>query len=545
MTKYIFVTGGVVSSVGKGIVTASLGRLLKSAGFSVSVLKLDPYINVDPGTMSPYQHGEVFVTDDGAETDLDLGHYERFLDVNLGSMNSASSGQVYEEVIRKERRGDFLGGTIQAIPHVTSEIRKIIKESGEKLNADVVIVEVGGTVGDLEGQPFLEAISRMMHVLGREDTMSVHITLLPYIQSTKELKTKPTQHSVRELRSFGVQPDVIVTRADTPISQALREKISLFCNLDKEAVIPLKTADSIYEVPVILNSAGLLNVVTNRLNLSYSELDLNPWMQFVEKMLEAKNEIQIALVGKYTELEDAYLSIKEALIHAAVDQKTNLQIKWVNSEMLESEDPEKIIGSVDGILLCPGFGDRGIEGKIRAVQYAREKLIPYLGDCLGMQVLVCEFARNVAGMPDANTTELDPNTPFPVISLLSEQEEIEDMGGTMRLGGYDSNVAEGTKTYRAYGSKKIRERHRHRYELNNTYLDELIKHGLIVAARNAEDTLVEVVEIKDHPFMIGAQFHPEFTSRPNRPNPLFSAFVEAAILFSENKQTSKLKNKSK
>ena len=545
MTKYIFVTGGVVSSVGKGIVTASLGRLLKSAGFSVSVLKLDPYINVDPGTMSPYQHGEVFVTDDGAETDLDLGHYERFLDVNLGSMNSASSGQVYEDVIRKERRGDFLGGTIQAIPHVTSEIRKIIKESGEKLNADVVIVEVGGTVGDLEGQPFLEAISRMMHVLGREDTMSVHITLLPYIQSTKELKTKPTQHSVRELRSFGVQPDVIVTRADTPISQALREKISLFCNLDKEAVIPLKTADSIYEVPVILNSAGLLNVVTNRLNLSYSELDLNPWMQFVEKMLEAKNEIQIALVGKYTELEDAYLSIKEALIHAAVDQKTNLQIKWVNSEMLESEDPEKIIGSVDGILLCPGFGDRGIEGKIRAVQYAREKLIPYLGDCLGMQVLVCEFARNVAGMPDANTTELDPNTPFPVISLLSEQEEIEDMGGTMRLGGYDSNVAEGTKTYRAYGSKKIRERHRHRYELNNTYLDELIKHGLIVAARNAEDTLVEVVEIKDHPFMVGAQFHPEFTSRPNRPNPLFSAFVEAAILFSENKQTSKLKNKSK
>ena len=545
MTKYIFVTGGVVSSVGKGIVTASLGRLLKSAGFSVSVLKLDPYINVDPGTMSPYQHGEVFVTDDGAETDLDLGHYERFLDVNLGSMNSASSGQVYEEVIRKERRGDFLGGTIQAIPHVTSEIRKIIKESGEKLNADVVIVEVGSTVGDLEGQPFLEAISRMMHVLGREDTMSVHITLLPYIQSTKELKTKPTQHSVRELRSFGVQPDVIVTRADTPISQALREKISLFCNLDKEAVIPLKTADSIYEVPVILNSAGLLNVVTNRLNLSYSELDLNPWMQFVEKMLEAKNEIQIALVGKYTELEDAYLSIKEALIHAAVDQKTNLQIKWVNSEMLESEDPEKIIGSVDGILLCPGFGDRGIEGKIRAVQYAREKLIPYLGDCLGMQVLVCEFARNVAGMPDANTTELDPNTPFPVISLLSEQEEIEDMGGTMRLGGYDSNVAEGTKTYRAYGSKKIRERHRHRYELNNTYLDELIKHGLIVAARNAEDTLVEVVEIKDHPFMVGAQFHPEFTSRPNRPNPLFSAFVEAAILFSENKQTSKLKNKSK
>jgi len=545
MTKYIFVTGGVVSSVGKGIVTASLGRLLKSAGFSVSVLKLDPYINVDPGTMSPYQHGEVFVTDDGAETDLDLGHYERFLDVNLGSVNSASSGQVYEEVIRKERRGDFLGGTIQAIPHVTSEIRKIIKESGEKLDADVVIVEVGGTVGDLEGQPFLEAISRMMHVLGREDTMSVHITLLPYIQSTKELKTKPTQHSVRELRSFGIQPDVIVTRADTQISEALREKISLFCNLEKEAVIPLKTADSIYEVPVILNSAGLLNVAVKRLNLSYSSIDLNPWMQFVEKMLEAKKDIHVALVGKYTELEDAYLSIKEALIHASVDQKTNLRIKWVNSESLETSDPSKIIGDVDGILLCPGFGDRGIEGKIRAVQHARENLIPYLGDCLGMQVLVCEFARNVAGMPGANTTELDPNTPFPVISLLSEQEEIEDMGGTMRLGGYDSNVVEGTITHKAYGSTKIRERHRHRYELNNSYLEVLEKHGLIVAAKNTEGTLVEVVEISDHPFMVGAQFHPEFTSRPNRPNPLFRAFVEAAVLFAQNKQRNKVKNKSK
>jgi CTP synthase len=545
MTKYIFVTGGVVSSVGKGIVTASLGRLLKSAGFSVSVLKLDPYINVDPGTMSPYQHGEVFVTDDGAETDLDLGHYERFLDVNLGSVNSASSGQVYEEVIRKERRGDFLGGTIQAIPHVTSEIRKIIKESGEKLDADVVIVEVGGTVGDLEGQPFLEAISRMMHVLGREDTMSVHITLLPYIQSTKELKTKPTQHSVRELRSFGIQPDVIVTRADTQISEALREKISLFCNLEKEAVIPLKTADSIYEVPVILNSAGLLNVAVKRLNLSYSSIDLNPWMQFVEKMLEAKKDIHVALVGKYTELEDAYLSIKEALIHASVDQKTNLRIKWVNSESLETSDPSKIIGDDDGILLCPGFGDRGIEGKIRAVQHARENLIPYLGDCLGMQVLVCEFARNVAGMPGANTTELDPNTPFPVISLLSEQEEIEDMGGTMRLGGYDSNVVEGTITHKAYGSTKIRERHRHRYELNNSYLEVLEKHGLIVAAKNTEGTLVEVVEISDHPFMVGAQFHPEFTSRPNRPNPLFRAFVEAAVLFAQNKQRNKVKNKSK
>ncbi|MDG1990003.1 MAG: CTP synthase [Dehalococcoidia bacterium] len=544
MTKYIFVTGGVVSSVGKGIVTASLGRLLKSAGYSVSVLKLDPYINVDPGTMSPYQHGEVFVTDDGAETDLDLGHYERFLDINLGSINSASSGQVYEEVIRKERRGDFLGGTIQAIPHVTSEIRKIIRESGEILNSDVVIVEVGGTVGDIEGQPFLESISRMRHVLAPHDTMSVHITLLPFIQSTKELKTKPTQHSVRELRSFGIQPDVIVTRADSHVSEALREKISLFCNLEKEAVIPLKTADSIYEVPIILNNAGALGVVARRLDLKIGDVDLEPWMEFVQKMFRAEKETEIALVGKYTELEDAYLSIKEALIHAAVHQNTKVSIKWINSEMLESDSPETIIGDVDGILLCPGFGDRGIEGKINAVQYARENKIPYLGDCLGMQVLVCEFARNVAGMPGANTTELDPSTPFPVISLLSEQEEIEDMGGTMRLGGYDSVVNKGTKTYEAYGKSKIRERHRHRYELNNAYLDVLESNGLVVAAKNTDGTLVEVVEIADHPFMVGAQFHPEFTSRPNKPNPLFDGFISASKIYHDKKESNMTKLQS-
>ena len=544
MTKYIFVTGGVVSSVGKGIVTASLGRLLKSAGYSVSVLKLDPYINVDPGTMSPYQHGEVFVTDDGAETDLDLGHYERFLDINLGSINSASSGQVYEEVIRKERRGDFLGGTIQAIPHVTSEIRKIIRQSGENLNSDIVIVEVGGTVGDIEGQPFLESISRMRHVLDRHDTMSVHITLLPYIQSTKELKTKPTQHSVRELRSFGIQPDVIVTRADSHVSEALREKISLFCNLEKEAVIPLKTADSIYEVPIILNNAGALGVVSRSLDLKIENVNLGPWMEFVQKMFKAEKETEIALVGKYTELEDAYLSIKEALIHAAVHQNTKVFIKWINSEMLESGSPDEIIGNVDGILLCPGFGDRGIEGKINAVQYARENKIPYLGDCLGMQVLVCEFARNVAGMPGANTTELDPSTPFPVISLLSEQEEIENMGGTMRLGGYDSIVNKGTKTYEAYGKTKIRERHRHRYELNNSYLDVLESHGLVVAAKNTDGTLVEVVEIKDHPFMVGAQFHPEFTSRPNKPNPLFDGFISASKKHHDNKEPNITKRES-
>ncbi|PZC40848.1 MAG: CTP synthase [Chloroflexi bacterium] len=545
MRKYIFITGGVVSSVGKGIVSASLGTLLKSSGFQVSVLKLDPYINVDPGTMSPYQHGEVFVTDDGAETDLDLGHYERFLDIELGSMNSASSGQVYEEVIRKERRGDYLGGTIQAIPHVTSEIRKIIKAAGEKNDADFVLVEVGGTVGDMEGQPFLEAISRMRHVLDPADTLSIHVTLLPYIQSTKELKTKPTQHSVRELRAFGVQPDIIITRADSHVSEALREKIALFCNLNKDSVIPLKTADSIYEVPIILNSAGLLDVVFKTMILSTKKADLELWRNFVAKLINLKHSVDIALVGKYTELEDAYLSIKEALIHAGVYYESDINILWINSESLENDEAINIIGKVDGILLCPGFGNRGIEGKIKAAEYARINKIPYLGDCLGMQVLVCEFARNVAGMIGANTTELDPSTPFPVISLLSEQEELKNMGGTMRLGGYDCQLVANTKTFAAYGKDVIRERHRHRYEFNNTYIDALESNGLIVSGRSIEGNLVEVVELKNHPFMIGAQFHPEFTSRPSKPNPLFKSFIKAALnykLTTKNQDVNKVES---
>ena len=545
MRKYIFITGGVVSSVGKGIVSASLGTLLKSSGFKVSVLKLDPYINVDPGTMSPYQHGEVFVTDDGAETDLDLGHYERFLDIELGSMNSASSGQVYEEVIRKERRGDYLGGTIQAIPHVTSEIRKIIKAAGEKNNSDFVLVEVGGTVGDMEGQPFLEAISRMRHVLDPADTLSIHVTLLPYIQSTKELKTKPTQHSVRELRAFGVQPDLIITRADSHVSEVLREKIALFCNLNKDSVIPLKTADSIYEVPIILNSAGLLDVVFKKMVLSTKKADLELWRKFVKKLINLKETVDIALIGKYTELEDAYLSIKEALIHAGVYYESDINILWINSESLETDEAINVIGKVDGIFLCPGFGNRGIEGKIKAAEYARINKIPYLGDCLGMQVLVCEFARNVAGMIGANTTELDPNTPFPVISLLSEQEELENMGGTMRLGGYDCQLVANTKTSAAYGTDVIRERHRHRYEFNNTYIDALESNGLVISGRSLEGNLVEVVELKDHPFMVGAQFHPEFTSRPNKPNPLFKSFIKAALnykLTTKNQDANKIES---
>jgi CTP synthase len=536
MTKYIFVTGGVVSSVGKGIVTASVGRLLKARGLRVSVLKLDPYINVDPGTMSPYQHGEVYVTDDGAETDLDLGHYERFLGVNVTRSNSSSTGQVYEEVIRKERRGDFLGGTIQPIPHITNEIKRRIRVAGQALDADIVLVEVGGTVGDMEGQPFLEAISQMRHALPPRDTLSIHVTLLPYIGATKELKTKPTQHSVRELRSFGVQPDIIVTRADFPVARALREKIALLCNVDLDAVIALETAESIYEVPLYLEAAGMSAIVQRQLDLPEGRADLDEWREFVDRLRSPAATVRIAVVGKYVELHDAYLSIKEALIHAGVDHRAGVDLHWVHSEELEARSAEEVIGDVDGILLCPGFGDRGLEGKISAVRYARENRIPYLGDCLGMQMLVCEFARNVAGMPGANTTEADPRTPFPVISLLSEQRGVEDLGGTMRLGGYPCRLQPGTRAHEAYGASVIRERHRHRYEVNNALLPQLEQHGLIPSGWSPDGRLVEIVELRDHPWMVGAQFHPEFTSRPNHPNPLFRGFIGAALSYARTRQ---------
>ena len=532
MTKYIFVTGGVVSSVGKGIVTASVGRILKSRGLRVSILKLDPYINVDPGTMSPYQHGEVYVTDDGAETDLDLGHYERFLGVNVTKANSSSTGQVYEEVIRKERRGDFLGGTIQPIPHITNEIKRRIRVAGQALDADVVLVEVGGTVGDMEGQPFLEAISQMRHALPTADTLSIHVTLLPYIGATHELKTKPTQHSVRELRSFGLQPDVIVTRSDYPVPRALREKIALFCNVDLEAVVALETAESIYEVPLYLEAAGMAEIVVRELALPEGHSDLAEWRSFVERLRSPETTVRIAVVGKYVELHDAYLSIKEALIHAAVHHHAAVDLHWVHSEDLEARSAAEVIGEVDGILLCPGFGDRGLEGKISAVQYARERRIPYLGDCLGMQMLVCEFARNVAGMPGANTTEADPRTPFPVIALLSEQRGLEETGGTMRLGGYPCRLVPGTRAAAAYDDAlEVRERHRHRYEVNNSLLPQLEKHGLVASGWSPDGRLVEIVELRDHPWMVGAQFHPEFTSRPNQPNPLFRGFMGAALTY--------------
>lgn len=530
MATYIFVTGGVVSSVGKGIVTASLGRILKARGLTVSILKLDPYINVDPGTMSPYQHGEVFVTDDGAETDLDLGHYERFIDADLTKMNSSSSGQIYEEVIRKERRGDYLGGTIQAIPHVTNEIKRRIRAAGTQLKADVVIVEVGGTVGDIEGQVFLEAISQMRYAQPAE-TLSIHVTLLPYIGSTHELKTKPTQHSVRELRSFGIQPDVIIARSDFPVPEALREKIAAFCSVQREAVIPLQTANSIYEVPLILEASGLGEIVGRKVGMEAGSTkpDMEEWAQFVERLGAPHKRARIAIVGKYVELHDAYLSIKEALVHAGVHNDAALDFHWVHAEHIEADNAANQIGDVDGILLCPGFGDRGLEGKIAAVRYAREQRIPYLGDCLGMQMLVVEFARNVVKMPEANTTEADPKTPFPVIALLSEQQDVVDLGGTLRLGGYDCKLVPGTKAHAAYGAPVARERHRHRYEVNNTLLPQLEQAGLVVAGRDSETGLVEIVELPDHPFMVGAQFHPEFTSRPNRPNPLFRDFVQAAV----------------
>ena len=536
MTKFIFVTGGVVSSVGKGIVAASVGRILKARGHRVAILKLDPYINVDPGTMSPYQHGEVYVTDDGAETDLDLGHYERFLGMNVTRASSSSTGQVYEEVIRKERRGDFLGGTIQPIPHITNEIRRRIRLAGQSLDADIVLVEVGGTVGDMEGQPFLEAISQMRYAAPPEDTLSIHVTLLPYIGATKELKTKPTQHSVRELRSFGLQPDVIVTRSDFPVARALREKISQFCNVDLEAVIALETADSIYEVPLYLDATGIGEIIQRKLQLPEMRSDLDEWRSFVERLRTPESQLRIAIVGKYVELHDAYLSIKEALIHAGVHHRAGLDLQWVHSEDLEVRSAEEVIGDVDGILLCPGFGDRGLEGKIAAVRYARENLIPYLGDCLGMQMLVTEFARNVAGMPGANTTEADPRTPFPVISLLSEQQGVEDLGGTMRLGGYPCRLEPGTRAYEAYGQALVRERHRHRYEVNNALLPQLQAHGLIASGWSPDGKLVEIVELRDHPWMVGAQFHPEFTSRPNNPNPLFSGFIGAALIYAREHQ---------
>jgi CTP synthase len=528
MPKYIFVTGGVVSSVGKGITTAALGRILKSRHVTVSIQKLDPYLNVDPGTMSPYQHGEVFVTADGAETDLDLGHYERFIDEDLTRASSLSMGQVYNAVIQKERRGDFLGGTIQAVPHLTQEIKARIRGIGRITGAQAVIIEVGGTVGDIEGQVFLEAIRQIRREEAPEDTLSIHVTYLPYIGATGELKTKPTQHSVQELRRMGIQPDVILCRSDQPVTIDTRDKIALFCDVERRAVVPVPTVRSIYEVPALLEDAGLGDYVVERMRMNATGRDLADWRRLVERMMHPTSHIKVAVVGKYVELRDAYLSVKEALMHAGAAYDTDVEILWVHSEEIDAANVDSRLHGVDAVVVPGGFGERGIEGKVETARWARENRVPYLGLCLGMQVMVVEAARSALGTGAVNSTEFDSETPNPVISMLSEQQGIEDKGGTMRLGAYPCHLMPGSKAQQAYGADDVRERHRHRYEFNNAYRDVLAEFGLVASGTSPDGSLVEVCEIRDHPFMLGTQFHPEFRSRPDRPHPLFRELVHAA-----------------
>ncbi|GAC1315505.1 MAG: CTP synthase [Chloroflexota bacterium] len=528
-TKYIFVSGGVVSSVGKGITVASIGRLLKARGISVCILKLDPYINVDPGTMSPYQHGEVFVTDDGAETDLDLGHYERFIDENLTRLSNVTTGQIYSAVIGKERRGDFLGGTIQVVPHVTNEIKERIERVARQTNAEVIIAEVGGTVGDIECQPFLEALRQIHRELERDRTLFVHLTLLPYVGATGELKTKPTQHSVKELRAIGIQPDVICARSDYPVPDDMRDKIALFCDVDRRAVVPLETADTIYSVPLVLEEAGLGDFIVERLGLSTAPADLTHWRELVHRSRNVKDEVVVGVVGKYVELQDAYISVREAIHHAAWSHNRKPLIKWIDSQHLESTDDwERELEGLHGIVVPGGFGYRGVEGKIRAARFGRENTIPFLGLCLGMQVLCIEFARHVFGSDEPNSTEFNLFTRYPVIDLLPEQRDIEDKGATMRLGVYPCALRPGTRASDAYGEGIVFERHRHRYEFNNTFREAMGAAGLLFSGTSPDGRLVEIAEVADHPFMVGSQFHPELKSRPNRPHPLFRDFLAAA-----------------
>lgn len=535
-TKFIFVTGGVVSSLGKGITAASLGRLLKNRGLKVSIQKLDPYINVDPGTMSPYQHGEVFVTEDGAETDLDLGHYERFIDENLSKNNNVTTGKIYWSVINKERTGEYLGGTVQVIPHITNEIKSRVYKVADEMKPDVVIAEIGGTVGDIESLPFLEAIRQMKGEVGPENCMYIHVTLVPYLSMAGELKTKPTQHSVKELRSIGIQPDIIVCRSEKPLSKDLKDKIGLFCSLDGEHVVQNLDAENLYEVPLLLEKEGLDDLVVKRLNLcDGAAADMNEWSAMVDKMKNLKKEVVIGLVGKYVELHDAYLSVVEALSHGGLPHDTDVKIKWIHSEHINETNMDDVLGDVDGILVPGGFGDRGIEGKFLAAKYARENAIPYLGICLGMQIAIIEFARNVAGLKYANSTEFNENTPHPVIDLLSSQTNIDTLGGTMRLGAYPCTLKEGTLASKAYKTDTVQERHRHRYEVNNKYIQTLTSNGLIISGTSPNGNLVEIIELKEHPWFVGVQFHPEFKSRPNRPHPIFADFVGAALKYKENK----------
>ncbi len=533
--KYIFVTGGVVSGLGKGITAASLGRLLKSRGQRVTIQKFDPYINFDPGTMSPYQHGEVFVTDDGAETDLDLGHYERFVDESLSKNNNITTGKVYWSVISKERKGDYLGGTVQVIPHITNEIKDRVYRVGKSGQTDIVITEIGGTVGDIESLPFLEAIRQVATDVGKENCMYIHVTLVPYLSKSGEQKSKPTQHSVKELLGLGIQPDIIVCRSEMPLAKEMRDKIGLFCNIPGDNVIQNLDASVIYEVPLMLENEGLAQIVCKRLNITCGSPNLKEWEDLVNKIKKLDKKVTIALVGKYVALHDAYISIVESLKHGGYANDSDVEIKWVSSEEVCEENVAELLGDVDGILVPGGFGDRGIEGKIIAAKFARENKTPYFGICLGMQISVIEYARNVLGLKEAHSSELDPDTRHPVIDLMPEQKDIDELGGTMRLGLYPCKIGENTKTFNIYNDELIYERHRHRYEVNNEYRNKLIKNGMVTAGLSPDERLVEIVEIPEHPWYIGVQFHPEFKSRPNRPHPLFKDFIRASLDYSTNK----------
>lgn len=535
MAKHIFVTGGVVSSLGKGITAASLGRLLKARGLKVKIQKFDPYLNVDPGTMSPFQHGEVFVTDDGAETDLDLGHYERFIDESLSRDCNVTAGSVYQSIITKERHGDYLGATVQVIPHVTNEIKERIRRLAEEGAPDVVITEVGGTVGDIESLPFLEAIRQIRKDVGRDEVCYIHVTLVPYIAASGELKTKPTQHSVKELRSLGIQPDFIVCRSDRPIDAGIRRKIGLFCDVDPKAVVSAQDASSIYAVPLRLAEQGLDEMVIDRLNLECGAPDMTEWNTFVAHEASLADTVEIALVGKYVQLPDAYLSVNEALDHAGIFHDHKVNLHWVDAEGLTPEEVDQVLSEMDGILVPGGFGIRGIEGKVRAAKYAREELVPYLGICLGMQVAVVEYARHVAGLDGANSAEFEPATEHPVIDLMLEQHDVDDMGGTMRLGTYPCKVAPGSRGHAAYGEDLIYERHRHRFEVNNAYRDRLVAAGLRISGLSPDEHLVEMIELPDHPWFVGNQGHPEFKSRPTRPAPLFRDFIGAAVKYKRSR----------
>ncbi|MFS0673185.1 CTP synthase [Ornithinibacillus sp. 179-J 7C1 HS] len=530
MAKYIFVTGGVVSSLGKGITAASIGRLLKNRGLKVTIQKFDPYINVDPGTMSPYQHGEVFVTDDGAETDLDLGHYERFIDENLNKYSNITTGKVYSNVIRKERRGDYLGGTVQVIPHITNEIKDQVFRASEATGADVVITEIGGTVGDIESLPFLEAIRQVKSDIGKQNVMYIHCTLVPYIKAAGELKTKPTQHSVKELRSLGIQPDAVVLRTEHEISEDMKAKIALFCDIREEAVIEMRDAANLYEIPLALQNQQLDQIVCDHFGLDAGPADMREWKELVDRVCNLKKKIDIGLVGKYVELQDAYISVVESLKHAGYAFDADIQVHWINSEKLDAQAIQEKLSQVDGIIVPGGFGDRGIEGKIEAIRYARENNIPFLGICLGMQLATVEFARNVLGYSDAHSAEINPNTTHPIIDLLPEQKDVEDLGGTLRLGLYPCKLKDGTKTKAAYdGAELIEERHRHRYEFNNEYREEMEAKGFIFSGTSPDGRLVETIEIANHPWFVACQFHPEFKSRPTRPQNLFKGFIGAAV----------------